>query len=645
MSGEVSTREPLWSDDWRNSTKVYSLLAEKTQHLRIINDLAIDLLRLDSVEEVLWIIAKSAIANLKFEDCVIYLVDETGTRLIQRAAHGPKNPAGKQIKDPIMIPMGEGIVGHVAQTGHPELVRDTATDPRYIIDDAARASEITVPILHDDRVIGVIDSEHDQPNFFTQEHIEVLTIIASMTSTKLASCILIEELKSTVARLEETQSALQAKEQELEYLASHDPLTNLYNRRALMSIGSRLVAQSGDSNKSAALWYLDLDHFRLVNDRFGHAAGDELLKQLAGRLKQNIGDHGVVGRIGGDEFVVLFPDMGAGESTPHCQRLIQEVSQSKYNCAGHYVGIGLSVGITEISPSVRSLSTVIEAADKASYLAKQAGRNQYHIITRNDNLYREYAASASWAMEISDALEANRFTLYAQPIVLTSEPDNHDAFMYECLLRMTRQDGEVVPAAKFIKTSERYGQINALDRWVVRNALGWLKRQSSHGGHCPSLSINVSGLSVSDPTFPDFLLGELENAATGGARPGICIEITETSAISNLQQLIQMVEQLRQAGVSTAVDDFGSGYASFELLKQLPVDIVKIDRIFTETIHKDIDRKMIQHINDVAHRIGARTVAEGVEDAATLSTLNEIGVDYAQGYHIAAPAELSRIGF
>lgn len=636
--------EPISSDDWKSSAKVYSLLAEKTRHLRIINDLAIDLLRLDSVEEVLWIIAKSAIANLNFEDCIIYLVDETGTRLIQRAAHGPKNPAEKEIKDPITIPVGEGIVGYVAQTGQPELVRDTAKDPRYIIDDAARASEITVPILHDDRVIGVIDSEHEQANFFTNEHIEVLTIIASMTSTKLASCMLIEELESTVSRLQETQVALETKERELEYLASHDSLTDLYNRRALMSTGGRLVAKSRENEERSAIWYLDLDHFRLVNDRFGHAAGDELLKQLAYRLNEEIGDDGVVGRIGGDEFVVLFPDIGAEESIPQCQRLIQHISQAKYNCAGHHVSIGLSIGITEISPSVRSLSTVIEAADKASYLAKQAGRNQYHLITRNDKLYREYAESASWAMEINDALETNRFTLHAQPIVLTSDPGNRNVPMYECLLRMTTKEGEVIPATKFIKTSERYGQINALDRWVIREALAWIKRRSKHGP-CPLLSINVSGLSVSDPSFPDFLLGELESATTDDSRPNICMEITETSAISNLQQLIQLMEQLKQEGVLTALDDFGSGYASFEILKHLPIDIVKIDRIFTETVHKDIDRKMIQHINDVAHLIGAKTVAEGVEDADTLSTLNEIGVDYAQGYYIAFPIELSRIDF
>lgn len=628
-------------DDWKNNAKVYSLLAEKTRHLRIINDLAIDLLRLDTVEEVLWVIVKSAIANLKFEDCIIYLIDESGTRLVQRAAHGPKNPAEKEIKDPIIIPVGEGIVGHVAKTGQPELVRDTGRDPRYIVDDAIRASEITVPILHDDQVIGVIDSEHDEPNFYTNEHIEVLTIIASMTSTKLASCMLIEKLTSTVTRLKETQEALERKESELEYLASHDSLTDLYNRRALMLTGASFVEEAAGADKKSAVWYIDLDHFRLVNDRFGHTTGDELLKQLATQLKEEVGGEGVVGRIGGDEFVVLCPDLGAEESVPLCQRLIETVSQTKYNCAGQHVSIGLSVGITEITRFVHSLSTVIEAADKASYLAKQAGRNQYHLITRNDRLYQEYAETAAWAIEINDALDSDRFMLYTQPIVLTTQTAHDGIPMCECLVRMTTKNGEVIPASKFIRTSEKYGQINALDRWVIREAMQWLNQRLRRGIAVPLLSINVSGLSVSDPAFPDFLLGEIERATVNDTRPDICIEITETSAISNLDQLKNLVEQLKREGILTALDDFGSGYASFEILKQLPVDIVKIDRIFIETVHREIDRKMIQHINDVAHLIGARTVAEGVEDRDMFEVLKDIGVDYVQGYFISEPIDLS----
>lgn len=630
------------SDDWKSSARVYSLLAEKTRHLRIINDLAIDLLRLDSVEEVLWVIAKSAIANLKFEDCIIYLVDESGTHLIQRAAHGPKNPGEKEIKDPITIPVGEGIVGSVARTGQPELVRDTSHDPRYIVDDAARASEITVPILHGDRVIGVIDSEHEQPNFFTDEHIEILTIIASMTSTKLASCMLIEELTNTVSRLEETQAALETKERELEYLAAHDSLTDLYNRRALMSIGGTLIDEAADTHNKSGVWYIDLDHFRLVNDRYGHTAGDELLKQMAVLLKKEIGDDGVVGRIGGDEFVALLPGVGAQDSVDRCDRLIRRITEARFACAGNHVGIGLSVGVTEISSSAHSLSTVIEAADKASYLAKKSGRNQYHLITRNDRLYQEYTESAAWAMEINEALEANRFALYAQPIVPTTDEHTDTRPMYECLVRMVTSTGELVGASEFIKISERYGQINALDRWVIREALSWMNRRAQCGP-LPLLAINVSGLSISDPSFPNFLLAELTSAKLGDNKPNICIEITETSAISNLEQLIQLVSRLKKAGILTALDDFGSGYASFELLKHLPVDIVKIDRLFIETIQRDIDRKMIQHINDVVHLIGARTVAEGVENERTFNILREIGVDYVQGFHIAGPTDLSRI--
>ncbi len=198
--------------------------SDNSNYLHVLNDLVVTMHGLETMDEVLWTIAKRAIASLGLDDCVIYLTDTSGKNLIQRAAHGPKNPHGKSIKDPIVIRVGEGIVGSVAATGNYEIVVDTRLDSRYILDDKQRLSEIAVPIIHGDKVIGVIDSEHEKANFYTESHRDILLAIAAVAATKIASLLLIEQLK--------------AKKKELTFLAHHDPLTHLYNRRALLNQGT-----------------------------------------------------------------------------------------------------------------------------------------------------------------------------------------------------------------------------------------------------------------------------------------------------------------------------------------------------------------------------------------------------------------------
>ena len=268
----------------------------KLNDLHILYDLVVTMHGLETMDEVLWITAKRAIASLGLDDCVIYLTDISGKNLIQRAAHGPKNPHGKSIKDPIVIRVGEGIVGGVAAAGKYEIVVDTRQDSRYIVDDKQRLSEIAVPIVHGDNVIGVIDSEHETANFYTDSHRDVLLAIASIAATKIASLLLIEQLK--------------AKKEELTFLAHHDPLTHLYNRRALMNQIDKLLTSAKAEDRIATIWFIDLDRFKLYNDRYGHVAGDQLLRRVAGfiNLFAKQGKH-VAARLGGDEFVIVFNDI------------------------------------------------------------------------------------------------------------------------------------------------------------------------------------------------------------------------------------------------------------------------------------------------------------------------------------------------
>ncbi len=624
----------------RPSQPVYNILAQKTRHLRIINDLAIELLRVDSLNDVLWLITRGAIANLGFDDCIIYLVDDTSRQLVQRAAHGPKNPAEREIRDPIVIPVGEGIVGAVAVSGEPVIVRDTREDSRYIVDDASRLSEIAVPILHHERVIGVIDSENENPHFYTEEHLEVLTILASITSTKLAACLSIESLNETVKRLEETRVELQRREAELESLATRDALTQLLNRRELMRRGERLLERARAVGARSALWYVDLDQFRLVNNRFGHNVGDFLLTEVAGTISDEIGSEGVVTRVGGDEFVILLPNREAESSQAACDRLIRRVARQSYAFGGRRIATRLSVGIAEINADSPSLSSVIDAADKANYIAKRHGRNQYHLASPVDDSYRLQVGLTERAVEVSAALEGGQLVIYVQPIFELG--GNRRSVALECLLRLRRDDGETVPAAEFIEACEHFSQMHLIDRWVIPRVLAWVRRHAARR-RLPTISINVSSASIDDPTFADYLLDEIRRHRIDTRRTGICIEITETSAISNLQQAGSLLTTLREHHVQTALDDFGNGYASFALLKQLMVDVVKIDKLFIETLDTPVDRKIVSSINDVAHEIGAITVAEGVETEHALCLLREIGVDHVQGFLLGRPLPMDAL--
>jgi diguanylate cyclase (GGDEF)-like protein len=591
----------------------------KIDYLHILYDLVVTMHGLETMDEVLWTTAKRAIASLGLDDCVIYLTDSSGKNLIQRAAHGPKNPHGMSIKDPIVIRIGEGIVGGVAATGKYDIVVDTRQDPRYIVDDKQRFSEIAVPITHGDNVIGVIDSEHEKANFYNESHRDILLAIASVAATKIASLLLIEQLE--------------AKEKELTFLAHHDPLTHLYNRRALLDRINKLLTTAKTRNRIGTLWFIDLDRFKLYNDRYGHIAGDQLLRRVAEFISVFASrEKHVAARLGGDEFVIVFNDTAAKTTLQMCHQFIRGIKES--------LAVDASVGITEIDSGSISDLAILEVASLACHQAKTSGGCGFHLVSSDDDQYLLYSSQLSWASKIEKALAEDRMTLLAQPIIpLNGDGNRQRGNRCEILVRLRGEDGELVEAREFLVVAEQFGLMSKVDMWVLKNVLQWIT-DIPPAVRMERVHINVSGCSVSDETFADMFVSEISNSTVADR---LCVEITETAAISNLVQATQFVRRLKSLGVEAAIDDFGTGFASFLLLRDLDCDVVKIDRAFVDPMHPDQNKKITRSINEVANSLGAVTVAEGIEDQRSLDMVSESGVAYGQGFYIGRPASLDNV--
>ncbi|HEX2492738.1 MAG TPA: EAL domain-containing protein [Steroidobacter sp.] len=431
----------------------------------------------------------------------------------------------------------------------------------------------------------------------------------------------------------------------LAYQASHDALTGLINRREFENrLNEALVNARVNEATTHVLLYLDLDQFKLVNDTCGHQAGDRLLKQITGILQTRTRSSDTIARLGGDEFGILLQDCTAGCAAKIADNLRQAIREYRFEWQDGAMNVGVSIGIVEINSASESIASVLSAADVACYAAKDSGRNRVHMYQYGAAPERH--REMQWVSRITRACEETRLELYYQPIApigANRDPRGH----YELLLRMRDENGGLVPPAEFIPAAERYNIMPMIDRWVVSQALGALAHYRSDGDarHGYTLSINLSGTSLNDDRFLEFLINELQ---TYDLSPGaVCFEITETAAISNLPNVVHFMREFRARGCLFSLDDFGSGLSSFMYLKNLPVDYLKIDGQFIQNVTTDhVDRSMVEAITQIGRAMGIKTVAERVETAEVLACLADIGVEYAQGYYIAPPESaeaLSRI--
>ena len=426
---------------------------------------------------------------------------------------------------------------------------------------------------------------------------------------------------------------------QLTYQASHDVLTGLINRR---EFETRLVQALGTAVSEGgkhALCYLDLDQFKLVNDTCGHIAGDQLLKQVAALLKSRLRGSDVLARLGGDEFGVLLEGCPIDKAREIAESMRHVIGDFRFIWHNNAFNVSVSIGLVPVTAESGGMIEVLSTADAACYVAKDMGRNRLHVYQPDDAALAKHHGEMEWAQRVARAVEDGRLVLHGQQIGSLGQFDSPVA-RYEVLLRMLDESGQLVLPSTFIPAAERYNVMPAVDRWVIRTALGIAASNPfAPDGRQLALSINISGMSLNDEQFLDFVMREI--AKSGVAPDRLCFEITETAAIANFAIAQRFVSLLKESGCAFALDDFGSGLSSFSYLKNLHVDYLKIDSSFVRDMARDpIDYAMVESINQLGHVMGIQTVAEYAEDDEILEKLRAIGVDYAQGFAVAPPAPL-----
>lgn len=415
---------------------------------------------------------------------------------------------------------------------------------------------------------------------------------------------------------------------QLRWQATHDSLTGVTNRRHFEESLASALENAKVYDHRHVMIYIDLDQFKLVNDTCGHVAGDELLRQLCSLLIRLVKRDDVFARLGGDEFGLLLHNCDSDTALNVAETLRDTIGQYRFFWDGRSFNIGASMGIVAVTSDTASVESVMSASDAACYMAKDRGRNRVWVHRENDHDLARRKSEMGWVSEISRALEEGRFCLYRQRIAHISD---RSLGHYEVLIRMLDRDGKIIPPMAFIPAAERYSLMPLIDRWVVTRTLEKMKSCCDD-----SYAINMSGSSISDDGFAEFLLDTLESC---GVEPGrLCFEVTETAAISNLSVAADFIAVLRGKGYKVALDDFGSGMSSFAYLKDLPIDFIKIDGAFVRNIHEDkLGFAMVQAMNSISHVMEIETIAEFVENERIAALLQSIGVDYVQGYGIHKP--------
>jgi len=439
---------------------------------------------------------------------------------------------------------------------------------------------------------------------------------------------------------------IQGMAKRMAFLASHDPLTGLLNRREFETRLQLSLDSARNEEREHALCYLDLDQFKIVNDTCGHIAGDELLKQLATHLQKEIRASDVLARLGGDEFGVILESCSIEKAQQIADLLRQSVKDFRFAWRNRLFEIGVSIGLVPITRDSGGLTEVMSAADSACYIAKDHGRNRLHVYQADDSALVQRRGEIQWVHRLREGLEKNSFDLYCQAIIPLRGDASPPERFYEILVRI--QDVDLILPTAFIPAAERYHLMPAIDRWVIGAVFSMLEKFRSRlerGGHVDEgfrFAINLSGQSLGDEKFAEFVMQQFVQHRIHPE--SICFEITETAAIANLSRARDFIAQFKHMGCRFALDDFGSGLSSFGYLKTLPVDYLKIAGNFIEgTADDPVDYAMVDAINQIGHVMGLITVAESVENPLTLEKLRETGVDYAQGMEIDIPKPLHQV--
>jgi diguanylate cyclase (GGDEF)-like protein/PAS domain S-box-containing protein len=427
-------------------------------------------------------------------------------------------------------------------------------------------------------------------------------------------------------------------EGQLQHLADHDALTGLFNRRRFGEELERALMRAKRYGECGAVLFLDLDGFKFVNDSLGHAAGDELIGRVSSLLASNLRETDTLARVGGDEFAVLLVPSDERSAVIVAKKLLATLRRGATVRDDRSARVSSSIGVALFSGDDElTADELLVEADIAMYDAKEAGKDRYAVYERAEGRRELMATRENWNERLRAAVQDDGFVLYAQPIVpICSTPME----TFELLLRLPDDHGDLIPPGTFLYNAERFGLIEEIDRWVLRQAIGHLSASHAAGTDL-MLTVNVSGKTMGDPTLGAFVAALLREHPVRSQR--LVVEITETAAITNIERARALAKELRSLGCQIALDDFGAGFASFYYLKHLKFDYLKIDGEFIRNLcATPTDQLVVQAVVSIAHGLAARTIAEFVGDDATTELLRELGVDYGQGYHLGLPARLDK---
>lgn len=417
------------------------------------------------------------------------------------------------------------------------------------------------------------------------------------------------------------------------YLAERDPLTGLYNRHRFQEELSRVLTNSERKKATSALLFFDIDEFKHVNDTFGHRTGDALLVRVAGEVSAQVRRNEVFARLGGDEFAILCPNVTAAEVQSLAERIVRAIARIPFDFEGNQLRLTCSLGIALYPTHAGTSEDLVAYADTAMYQAKEAGKNTWRMYKEDSATSQRMITRLNWNERIEDALENHRLRLHFQGVhsCATSQLRHMEA-----LVRMEDKDNPDQPImpGTFIPVAEKSGKILDIDRWVIRECINLLAAHPN----IPAIALNVSGRSLGEPTLPRYISDSLKREDVSPAR--LIVEITETAAVSDLNDAQRFIDAMRESGSQTCLDDFGAGFSSFAYLKHLNVDMLKIDGQFIKNLPADHNNQVfVRAIIEVAKGLQKRTVAECIEDEGSLEMLRNLGVDLGQGYHLSEPRE------
>ncbi|MGI8462392.1 MAG: PAS domain S-box protein [Solirubrobacterales bacterium] len=454
----------------------------------------------------------------------------------------------------------------------------------------------------------------------------------------LSASIVRDQSGSPIYAIVQLQDVSERKrfEGQLQYLADHDPLTGLFNRRRFEQELSQQVALAERYGSSGAVLIVDLDNFKYVNDTLGHAVGDELIGRVGSLIDGRLRQTDTVARLGGDEFAALLPETAPEQAFELADELRRELGTQSVVGGGHSIRLTASVGVSRFGGGTEvSSEGVLVNADIAMYEAKAGGRDRVELLDAEGPKTKMHAR-LTWSERIRDALENDRFVLFQQPIL---ELEPNAVTHHELLLRMRGSNDDLIGPGSFLYIAEQFGQIQAIDRWVATAALALLAERQAAGDEI-CLEVNLSGASITDSAVTDFLESSVRDSGVDATK--LIFEVTETAAIVNIDKARQFAARMAELGCSFALDDFGSGFGSFYYLKHLPFDYLKIDGDFIRKLPvSKPDRLTVEAMVQIARGMGKRTIAEYVGDERTVEILREFSVDFAQGYHVGRPVPVT----